>query len=88
MWGRCMEEDGMLLRAHPAILIGLPRNEIPTPFAKQTVFSPNLKQRAKTYLMNRIDDPIDSRIPPDGLMLRIHQYHLEVFVSRVLIDPI
>lgn len=38
--------------------------------------------------MNRLNNPINPRIPPDSLMLRIHQNHLEILIRRILIDPI
>ena len=38
--------------------------------------------------MHWLDDPIYPGIPADGLMLGIHQNDLEVFICRVLIDPV
>jgi hypothetical protein len=38
--------------------------------------------------MNRIDDPVDTRIPTNSLVLRIDENDLEVLVCRVLVDPV
>lgn len=38
--------------------------------------------------MDRIDDPVDSRIAANSLMLRIDQNNLVVLVGRVLVDPV
>ena len=40
------------------------------------------------HLMDRLHDPIDSCIATDSLMLRINEYDFEVFVGRVLVDPV
>ena len=42
----------------------------------------------ETYLVDRLDDPIDSGVAADGLMLRVNQNDLKVFVGGVLVDPI
>ena len=40
------------------------------------------------HLVHGLDDPVDARIAADGLMLGVDKYNLEIFVRRVLIDPI
>ena len=40
------------------------------------------------YLVDRLDDPIDSRIFSNNFVLRVDQNNFKVFVSGVLIDPI
>ena len=42
----------------------------------------------EAYLVNGIDNPVDSRISADSLVLRINENNLEVFVSRILVDPV
>ena len=39
-------------------------------------------------LVNGFDDPVDTRITTDGLMLRIDEDDFVVFVCRVLVDPV
>lgn len=41
-----------------------------------------------TVLVNGIDDPVDPGITANGFVLRIYQDDLEIFVSRVLVDPV
>jgi len=41
-----------------------------------------------TVLVNRVDDPVDASITTNGLVLRIDQDDLVVFVGRVLVDPV
>lgn len=41
-----------------------------------------------TVLVNRSDDPVDTRIATDGLVLWVDQDDLEVFVGGVLVDPV
>jgi len=41
-----------------------------------------------TVLVDRVDDPIDTRITTDGLVLRIDEDDFEVLVGRVLVDPV
>lgn len=41
-----------------------------------------------TYFVNRVHDPIDSRIATNCFMLWVHKDDLEVLVGGVLIDPI
>ena len=38
--------------------------------------------------MNRVNDPVDARVAANGLVLRIDQDDLEIFVGRILIDPV
>lgn len=38
--------------------------------------------------MNWFHDPVDSRITTNSLVLRIDKDDLEIFVGRVLIDPV
>ena len=38
--------------------------------------------------MDGLHDPIDARIAANGLMLRVDKDDLEIFVGRVLIDPV
>ena len=38
--------------------------------------------------VDRVDDPIDAGIAPDGLVLRVDEDDLEVFVGGVLVDPV
>jgi hypothetical protein len=39
-------------------------------------------------LVNRIDDPVDTGIPANGLVLRIDQDNLKVLICGVLVDPV
>ena len=39
-------------------------------------------------LVNWVDDPVDMRITTYGLMFRVNQDDFEVFVRRVLVDPV
>jgi hypothetical protein len=39
-------------------------------------------------LVNRIDDPVDTGVPANGLVLRVDQDNLKVLVCGVLIDPV
>ena len=38
--------------------------------------------------MNRLDDPVDTGIAADGLVLRVNQDDLVVLVGRVLVNPV
>ena len=38
--------------------------------------------------MHRFDDPVDARVAANGLVLRVDEDDLEVFVGRVLVDPV
>ena len=38
--------------------------------------------------MHRFDDPIDPRVAADGLVLRVNENDLKIFVRRVLVDPV
>ena len=42
----------------------------------------------KLYLVNRLDNPIDPWVTTNSLVLWINEDNLEVFVGRVLIDPV
>jgi hypothetical protein len=39
-------------------------------------------------LVDWVDDPIDARVPADGLVLWVNENDLEVLVGRVLVDPV
>ena len=41
-----------------------------------------------TVLVNWVDDPVDTGITTDGLVLRVNEDDLEVLVGRVLVDPV
>ena len=41
-----------------------------------------------TVLVNRVNDPVNTSIATDGLVLRVDEDNLEVFVGRVLVDPV
>ena len=38
--------------------------------------------------MHGLDDPIDARIAANGFVLRVDKDDLEIFVGRVLVDPV
>jgi hypothetical protein len=38
--------------------------------------------------VDRVDDPADARITADGLVLRVDEDDLEVFVGGILVDPV
>ncbi len=38
--------------------------------------------------MHGLYNPINTRIAANGLVLRVHENNLEIFVGRVLIDPV
>ena len=38
--------------------------------------------------MHRLDDPVDAGIAANGLVLRVDKDDLEIFVGRVLVDPV
>ena len=38
--------------------------------------------------MYGLDDPVDARITAISLVLRVDKYDLEIFVGRVLVDPV
>ena len=40
------------------------------------------------YLVNRLDNPVDSGVAADGLVLGVNQNDLKVFVGGVLVDPV
>ena len=41
-----------------------------------------------SYLVNRVDDPVDSRITTNGLVLWVNEDDFEVLVGRILVDPV
>jgi len=41
-----------------------------------------------SVFVNRVDDPVDSRISSNSLVRRINEDNLEVLVRRILIDPV
>lgn len=41
-----------------------------------------------SVLVDWVDDPVDTGIATDGLVLRVNEDDLEVFVGRVLVDPV
>lgn len=42
----------------------------------------------RPYLVNRVDDPVDSGILADGLVLRIDKDDFEILIGRILVDPV
>ena len=42
----------------------------------------------KTNLVNGVDDPVDTSITADGLVLWVDQDNFVVLVGRVLVDPV
>ena len=38
--------------------------------------------------MHGFDNPIDARIAANGFVLRVDKYDLEIFVGRILVDPV
>ena len=38
--------------------------------------------------MHGLDNPVDARIAANGLVLRVDKDNLEIFVGRVLVDPV
>ena len=43
---------------------------------------------AFAVLVNRLDDPVDSGVATDGLVLGVNEDDLKVLVSSVLVDPV
>ena len=39
-------------------------------------------------LMHRVHDPVDARVRADGFVLGVDEDDFEVFVGRVLVDPV
>ena len=39
-------------------------------------------------LVDRVDDPVDTGIATDSLVLRVDEDDLEVLVGRILVDPV
>jgi len=46
------------------------------------------KATSFAVLVNRFDDPVDSWVSADGCVLRVNENDFEVFVGRVLVDPV
>ena len=44
--------------------------------------------RVRSYLVDRVDDPVDAGIATDSLVLRVDKDNLIVLVGRVLVDPV
>lgn len=42
----------------------------------------------KSHLVHRLADPVDPRVPTNGLVLRVDQNNLEELVGGVLVDPV
>ncbi len=42
----------------------------------------------KSYLVNRVDDPADSRVTADSLVAGVHEDDFEVLVRGILVDPV
>lgn len=38
--------------------------------------------------MDRVDDPVDSRISSNSLVRRINEDNLEVLIRRILVNPV
>lgn len=45
-------------------------------------------EKKHSYLVYGLDDPVDARITANGLVLRVDEDDLEIFVGRVLVDPV
>jgi len=41
-----------------------------------------------SYLVDRVDDPVDAGVTADSLVLGIDENDFKVFVGRVLVDPV
>ena len=41
-----------------------------------------------TVLVDRVDDPIDTRVPANRLVLRVDEDDLKVLIGGVLVDPV
>ena len=41
-----------------------------------------------SYLMNGLHDPIDPRVSADSFVLWVYEDDFEIFVGRVLVDPV
>lgn len=46
------------------------------------------KSTGLAVLVDWVDDPVDTSITADGLVLGVDEDDLEVFVGRVLVDPV
>lgn len=57
--------------------------------SKTTRFLARSSKTARfTVLVNWVDDPVDTGITTDCLVLRVDQDNFEVFVGRILVDPV
>mmetsp|Transcript_117925 Transcript_117925/g.286064 ORF Transcript_117925/g.286064 Transcript_117925/m.286064 type:complete len:224 (+) Transcript_117925:200-871(+) len=57
--------------------------------AKSTSLAASRREAAElTVLVSRVDNPVDTGVVADGGVLRVNQNHLEIFVRRVLVDPV
>ena len=52
------------------------------------LFASGSEAAALTMLVDRINDPVDTGIATDGLVVGIDEDHLVVLVGRVLVDPV
>lgn len=43
---------------------------------------------ALAVLVDRLDDPVDAGVAADGLVLRVDEDDLKVFIGRVLVNPV
>jgi hypothetical protein len=41
-----------------------------------------------TYLVHWLDDPVDSRVPPNGFVLGVNENDFEILVGGILINPV
>ena len=46
------------------------------------------KTASLTVLVHRVDDPVDTGVTADGLVLRVDENDLVVLVGGVLVDPV
>lgn len=44
--------------------------------------------RVRSYLVDRVDDPVDAGIATDSLVLGVDQDDFKVLVGRVLVNPV
>lgn len=47
-----------------------------------------IPEYSASYLVNRVDDPVDAGIATDSLVLRVDQDDFKVLVGRVLVNPV
>ena len=59
------------------------------PLTQSTTLLPRSRQTpALAVLVHGLHDPIDARVPADGLVLRVHEDAFKVLVRAVLVDPV